>query len=408
MGRILIVGGGASGLTAAITAARRGAEVTLLEKNRQTGRKLLVTGNGRCNFSNRNQDPGCYRSGDPEFVRRALAAFSVEDTEAFFEELGIPARERDGYLYPASLQASSVEAALRQEACRLKVKLCCDTQVCSVGYRDGVFYAETDGWTYQGDALILACGSPAAPNTGASGDGYRFAEAFGHTVIPPLPALTGLCAAENDCGKLAGVRQEARVSLLAGGCLCAEDTGEVQFTPYGLSGIPVFQISRYASRALKEGIPCEALLDLWDGRGARRMKEVFYLSRDYTGERSGPGALAGIFPDKLAAVLLERAGIGAKKKRKDWTHEEEERLAATASRMRFTVTRCRGYEQAQVCTGGVPPAELADITMESGRIRGLYFTGELLDVDGACGGYNLQWAWTSGYLAGKAAAEGTV
>lgn len=408
MGQILVAGGGASGLMAAVAAARQGAKVTLLEKNKQTGKKLLVTGNGHCNFTNRNQEQGKYRSGSPAFVERALKAFGWEDTVAFFEELGIPARDRDGYLYPASGQAASVADALRLEAGRLKVKMSCNTEILSVEYRDGRFLARTGGWEYEGGALILACGSPAAPETGASGDGYRFAESLGHTVETPLPALTGVYAAEKDCGKLAGVRQEARAVLLVDGQICAEETGEVQFTSYGLSGIPIFQISRYVSRALEQKKTCEICLDLWSGRGNGRMRAVFEKSRQYTKDRSGAGALLGIFPEKLSRVLLERAGISLAKKRGDWTRAEEERLTALIGTFRFNVTRCRGYEQAQVCTGGVPLAELKGITMESDRTPGLYLAGELLDVDGACGGYNLQWAWTSGYLAGRAAAERVV
>ena len=405
--QILVAGGGASGLWADIPAARRGAKVTLLEKNKQTGKKLLVTGNGRCNFTNRNQDMKNYRSGCPAFVEQALREFSMEDAVKFFEDLGIPARDRDGYLYPADGQASSVASALRLEAERLKVRIGCNTEILSAEYTGSSFQVKTAGWQYEGDALILTCGSPAAPGTGASGDGYRLAEGFGHTVVPPLPALTGLYAAEKDCAKLAGIRQEAKVVLLIDGKECIEETGEVQFTSYGLSGIPVFQVSRYVSRALEKGRRCEILLNLWEGRGSGQTRRVFEESREYTGERSGTDTLLGVFPEKLSGVLLERAGISRKKKRNQWTQEEEPLLITQAEEMRFSVVRCRGFEQAQVCTGGVPLTELKGITMESACMPGLYLAGELLDVDGACGGYNLQWAWTSGYLAGSAAAEGT-
>ncbi len=181
----------------------------------------------------------------------------------------------------------------------------------------------------------------------------------------------------------------------------------MQFTSYGLSGIPVFQVSRYVSRALEKGRRCEILLNLWEGRGSGQTRRVFEESREYTGERSGTDTLLGVFPEKLSGVLLERAGISRKKKRNQWTQEEEHLLITQAEEMRFSVVRCRGFEQAQVCTGGVPLTELKGITMESACMPGLYLAGELLDVDGACGGYNLQWAWTSGYLAGSAAAEGT-
>ena len=202
MKQVLIIGGGASGLMAAITAARNGAKVTLLEKNRQTGKKLLVTGNGRCNFTNRNQELSNYRTDRPDLVKEALESFSVDDTVDFFESLGILTKERNGYLYPGSGQASSIADVLRLTAVKEGVKIACDTKALAVKRINDRFAVETEGWTYEADALILACGSKAAPETGSDGDGYTFAESMGHTVVDPLPALTGLCVAEKDGGKV--------------------------------------------------------------------------------------------------------------------------------------------------------------------------------------------------------------
>ncbi len=405
MKKVIIIGGGTSGLMAAITAARQGAKVTLLEKNKQTGKKLLVTGNGRCNFTNRNQELSKYRSNDPELVRQALDAFPMLQTVEFFEELGLLVKDRAGYLYPNSGQAASVAELLRLEAQRLQIKIACNTEVLAIEKDDDVFRVKTEGWVYEGDAVILACGSKAAPETGSTGDGYRFAKHFGHTVITPLPALTGVHAAEKDCAKLAGVRQDAKVTLFVEGEKCVEDEGEVQFTAYGLSGIPVFQLSRYVSRALEAGKKCEIFLDLWTTHTVEWIEKNLRDKQAFTGNRSGTNVLLGMFPEKLSQVLLERAGISLKKKRKEWSDKEVHRLAAQMKQMRFAIMKCRGYEQAQVCTGGVPLSELKGITMESALVPGLYLAGEVLDVDGACGGYNLQWAWTSGYLAGKYAAE---
>lgn len=400
-----MVGGGASGLMAAIMAARQGAKVTLLEKNRQTGKKLLVTGNGRCNFTNRNQKLSCYRSQNPELAEKVLKAFPMAETIAFFEELGILVKDRFGYLYPNSGQAASIAEVLRLEAQRLQVKMACSTEVLDMGKQGDLFWVKTDGWTYEADAVILACGSKAAPETGSTGDGYRFAERMGHHVITPLPALTGLYAAEKDCGKLAGVRMDARVTLRIDGAVCAEEEGEVQFASYGLSGIPVFQVSRYAARALEEGRSCEICLDFWITHEVEQIMKIVQGKQEYTGGRSGTDMLLGRFPEKLSQVLLERAGISLKKKGKDWTEQDHRKLAEQVKSFRFTITRCRGYEQAQVCTGGVPLNELQGISMESAVVPGLYLAGELLDVDGACGGYNLQWAWSSGFLAGVHAAK---
>lgn len=408
MRRVIVIGGGASGLMAAITAARQGAKVTLIEKNRQTGKKLLATGNGHCNFTNRRQEPSCYRSGHPGRAWEIIEAFPMEKTVAFFEELGILVRDRGGYLYPNSGQASSVADVLRLEVQRLsyRVKEAYNTEVQAVEKQGTCFRVRTEGWTYEGDALILACGSEAAPKTGSSGDGYRFAKSLGHTIIPPLPALTGVYARENDRGALSGIRTQAEVTLRIDGKVCMTEEGEVQFASYGLSGIPIFQVSRYVSRAKEEGRTCEIDLDVCPAYTRADLEELL-LRRDIpVGERKGSDSLLGMFPEKLSLVLLGRAGISAKKKRREWTDEDCRRLAGQIKRLTFQIFGCRGYEQAQVCTGGVPLTELRGTTMESVSVPGLYFAGELLDVDGACGGYNLQWAWSSGYLAGLHAAGG--
>lgn len=405
--RVVIIGGGASGLMAAISAARQGAKVTLLEKNKQTGKKLLVTGNGRCNFTNRDQEISHYRSDHPELAKQVLDAFSMSETLEFFENLGIVVKDRNGYLYPASSQAASVAGVLRLEAERLQVKTACSTKVISVEKQEEYFRIKTEGWCYEADAVILACGSMAAPETGSEGDGYRFAKELGHSVIEPLPALTGVHAAEKDCAKLSGVRMDAKLFLYIEGQIFTEEEGEVQFTSYGLSGIPVFQISRCISRALSGGKSCGLCLDLWPGKTRELVEKLLREKQEYTANRKGTDILLGVFPEKMSGVLLERSGISAKKRGFDWTEEDYRRLSGNIKELRFSPTKCRGYEQAQVCAGGVPLTELQGISMESALVPGLYFAGELLDVDGICGGYNLQWAWSSGYLAGKYAAKQT-
>lgn len=407
MRKVIVIGGGASGLMAAVMAARRGAKVTLIEKNRQPGKKLLATGNGRCNFTNRRQDPSCYRSEHPKLAWEVLEAFSMEETVSFFEELGILVKDRNGYLYPNSGQASSMTDVLRLEVQRLsaRIKEAYHTEALAVEKQKDRFLVRTEGWTYEGDALILACGSEAAPKTGSTGDGYRFAKSLGHRILTPLPALTGVYVQENDRGTLAGVRIEAKVTLRIDGAVCMTEEGEVQFASYGLSGIPVFQVSRYVSRAREAGSTCEIELDVCPAHTMQELEEILQRGGEYAKERRGSDSLLGMFPEKLSAVLLSRAGISAKKKRREWTDADCRRLAEQIKKLSFHVFGCRGYEQAQVCTGGVPLTELTGTSMESSIVPGLYFAGELLDVDGACGGYNLQWAWSSGALAGIHAAE---
>lgn len=432
MRRVLVIGGGASGLTAAIAAAEQGAKVTLLEKNRQVGKKILVTGNGRCNLTNENQDEACYRGGEPGFARTVFGNFGLPDTLRFFERLGVCAKSRNGYLYPYSDQASSVADALRMEAERLGVKLALGNQILEIralnpngasgdsavvsGPR---FAARTEGWTYEGDACVLAAGPAAAPATGSDGSGYALAESLGHRLIKPLPALVQLRCRERFYERLAGLRMEAAVRVLADRKETACDRGEVQFTRNGISGIPVFQVSRHAVRALDEGRKVEVSLNLLPqipggscGLSAEKEEEEAALEaflrariRD-GGYKQGEAFFTGLFHEKMALCLLERAKIPKNKKAGAWTEEELERLLSVIRDFRTEVVSGGSFEQAQVCSGGVDTSEICPQTMESRLVPGLYFAGEVVDIDGACGGYNLQWAWSSGHVAGFHAARG--
>lgn len=401
MKQVLVIGGGASGLTAAVSAARAGAKVTLIEQNRQVGKKLSATGNGRCNLTNRDQDLSCYRGGAPGFAEKTLACFGLSETLEFFEELGIVLKDRNGCLYPYSDQASSVAEVLRMEAERQKVKLALNTRVQRVAREGGRFLVETKGWTYEGEALILAAGSCAAPQTGSDGSGYELAKSLGHSLVKPLPALVQLRTKDPAFPALGGLRMDAHVALYAGKEFLAEDTGEVQFTEYGLSGIPVFQVSRYGVRAMDQGKKVRAVLNLLPLLKEEELS-AFWENRIRAGaEKSAGQLLIGLFPKKMADCLLGRAEIPPQKKAGMLTEKEREALCTAAVSFEVQISGSNGFDRAQVCCGGVNTAEVNPGTMESMLVRDLYFAGELLDVDGACGGYNLQWAWSSGFLAGK-------
>lgn len=404
MQRVLIIGGGASGLIAAVSAARAGAKVTVLEQNKQVGKKLLVTGNGRCNLTNRDQTLSYYRGSSPEFIETALNTFGLSETLDFFQGLGIVIRDRDGYLYPYSDQASSVSDTLRMEAEHQRVKLALNTRVQRICREKECFLVETQGWTYEGDALILATGSCAAPETGADGSGYSFAKAMGHTVLEPLPALVQLRSKDLAFPKLKGLRMEAKVSLYSEERLLAVDRGEVQFTEYGLSGIPVFQVSRYGVTAIHQGKAVCVVLNLLPFLKEEE-RNTFWQERLHAGAYKSAGQfLVGLFPKKMADCLLKRAGISSDRPAGTFTDQEKEALISACTAFEVEISGSNDFERAQVCCGGVDTREVNPKTMESRRVPGLYFAGELLDVDGACGGYNLQWAWTSGFLAGLHAA----
>ena len=253
---VLVIGAGASGLMAAITAAKNGAKVTLLEKGAKAGRKLAITGNGRCNLTNTKIDEESFRGEHPDFAFGAFGQFDVQDTVRFFSSIGIYTKNRDHGLYPYSDQAPQVVQLLMEEAQRRKVKCKCSTEITKLEKKDGRFLAHTDGWTYEADACILACGSKAAPETGADGSGYDLAAGFGHTMVPVLPALTGLKAEKSRYPKLAGLRCDGRVTVRCGD-VCTSSRGELQFTSYGISGIPTFQVSHQAVRCWAEGKPVE-------------------------------------------------------------------------------------------------------------------------------------------------------
>lgn len=391
MNRVVIIGGGASGLMAAIQAARAGAAVTVLEQNKKTGKKILATGNGRCNLTNIRQEPSCYRSADPQFPWKILQKFSFSDTIRFFSELGIYTRNRNGWMYPYSDQASSVARVLEMEAAYRKVKIKTNQQVCGIHKEGAEFFVETDSWNYPCDRVILACGGCASQVEGSSDSGYQLARQLGHRVIEPMPALVPLKCRGNYFSGWAGVRMEGTVSLEIEGHMFLRERGELLFTDYGISGIPVFQISRYAVRACREGSQVRCRLDLMPDLSQEELLALMNTRKISCPYKSVRELLVGLIPEKMIPILAQEndAVETVVRNLKDWT---------------VTVKDGHSFRQAQVCSGGVSTGELTE-DMESRLVKGIYFAGEITDVDGPCGGYNLQWAWSSGAVAGRAAAE---
>lgn len=402
--RIIIIGAGASGMTAAIMAARAGANVTILEHGERPGKKLLSTGNGRCNMTNLEQKKECYRCADENFPETVLGRFSVRDTLSFFEELGILPKSRNGYIYPNSDQAISVLEALTQELKRLKVRLLSQCQVERVTKEEGEFVVTASLGVFRGDALILAAGSRAAPVTGSDGSGYDLAASFGHRLIPPLPALVQLRCEEKHYRQLAGIRTEARVGLYVGGKLLAQDEGELQLTDYGISGIPTFQISRYAAVALHRKQKVVVRIGFLPRMTEEEVRSLIERRRKSMEGRTAAQWMNGLLNSKLSLVLLKLAGIPEKQRTETLSPAQWEQLFRQITAYETRVCAVNSFEQAQVCCGGVDTRQVQP-TLESKLVKGLYFCGEILDVDGICGGYNLQWAWSSGAVAGRQAAS---
>ena len=402
MRNVLIIGGGASGLMAAITAARGGAKVTVLEHQNQIGKKILVTGNGRCNFTNIDQNPAHYHSESPRTMEVCLKQFTAQDTIAFFRELGIFSKNRNGYLYPHSDAASAVQEVLRMECEHLKVKLACQTKIKEIEKKGNKFFVHTPGWTYEGDRLILAAGSKAMSSTGSDGSGYELAKSMGHKVIDPYPALVQLLSKEKCLNTLAGLRTDAKVTLFVDENLIASNRGEVQFNANNISGIPVFQISGEAAKALAAEKKCHAVLDFLPDFTAKLLISFMDKRISTGGYKSSVNFLTGLFPKKLSEVLCDCAGLSRKIPAEQWKEDDIINLCKQIKNFKIQIDGTNGFDHAQCCGGGVSLEEIDPLTMESIKVPGLHFCGELLDVYGDCGGYNLQWAWTSGYLAGKA------
>ncbi len=402
--QILIIGGGASGLMASIAAAREGAEVTILEHMDRVGKKILSTGNGRCNMTNLSLRAEYYRCSQKQFPMKVLDRFSVWDTLSFFDEIGIVTKNRNGYIYPNSEQASSVLDALRMEAGHAGVRTVVDCRIKRIK-KDGLrkFLVETEGETYRGNRLILATGSKAAPVTGSDGSGYLYAGALGHHVIPPLPALVQLRCEGKFFKQLAGIRCEAVVKLKSDGKIIAADEGELQLTDYGISGIPTFQISRFASVALNNGRKVWAVIDYFPTKSMNETRQFLKQRVEHLSYRNSGDFLTGVLNKKLALVLLKLSGIAAEEPVGRISPAALERLVNQIKQFEVPVTATNSFEQAQVCCGGVDTREVRPETMESRLVPGLYLVGELLDVDGICGGYNLQWAWSTGAIAGRCA-----
>lgn len=401
--KTIIVGGGASGMMAAISAARRGSRVTVLEQKNCIGKKLLVTGNGRCNFTNRVQREDCYRTGTTGFPKAVLNQFTAEDTLSFFTELGMQIKERNGYYYPYSGQAETVLLVLKKEMERLRVQIETGAKVDRIEKKESSFFCFlTDGRLFCGNQLILSAGSMASPKTGSDGSGYRLAEELGHHLVRPLPALCpieGTAGYRKQVGKeMAGVRTDAILRLLVENKPVYEERGELQLTEYGLSGIPVFQFSRYAVRAYEEKKDVCVLIDFLPDMEREKCRILIRRQMKHY-QKTVKEAVEGLLNRKIAAAVLACAGIGVTERK--LTEQQENVLLSCLKEFVVIMTGYRGYEQAQVCSGGIAAEEVKEKTLESKLVKGLYFAGEILDVDGACGGYNLQWAWASGYVAGQ-------
>lgn len=401
---ICIIGGGASGMMSAIIAARNGSRVTIIEHMDRVGKKILSTGNGRCNYTNTNQALSNYRCANEEFVSLVLQQFGYNETIKFFSEFGIIPKDRNGYIYPNSNQASSILDVLRFEMEKLKVNVLTQTNVIQINEKKNGFEIRTDGEDFLAKRLILATGSKAAKVTGSDGSGYDFAKYFGHSIKPVVPALVQL-KSDMKCFKaMSGVRTDGKIDLYVNDNLVSSDTGELQLTDYGISGIPVFQVSRFAALGIYEKRNVYAKVNFLPQFQIEEVKSIIE-NRRVTSKNEVCDALTGMLNKKLITVLVKEAGISVNKRINELSDTEIESLTKKICEFKINIISTNSFDNAQVCAGGVDTNDINPKTMESKIVPGLFFAGEIVDVDGACGGYNLQWAWSSGYVAGIGASK---
>ena len=404
MSKVVVIGGGASGLVCAIYASKEGNEVILIDKNNNLGKKILITGNGKCNYWNSDISLSHYNSSNLDILDKIITEENKKEIESFFDRLGIVPKIRDGYYYPSSNQATSIQTALVLE-CRLRgVKIYNNEEVLSVYKEEDNFYVLTSDKKIKADKVVLATGSKACPKTGSDGIGYKIAKSFGHNLVKPLPALVQLKLDAPFLKDWQGIRSDVCVSLYENDKCIKKECGEIQLTDYGVSGICVFQLSGLVSRGLYNSYKEEIEINFLNSLDINNEDE-FISFMDKRNEcvcgRNISELLDGILNYKLINLILKNIWISRDDTWDNISMVKKRELGKHLTKLRIMVVDTNGFDSAQVCCGGVRLDDVDFTTMESLIVKGLYIVGELLDVDGECGGFNLGFAWISGYLAGK-------
>ena len=407
MKEILIIGGGASGIAAALSAAEAAphAKITILEGLDRVGKKILATGNGRCNLSNESISPDCYHTERPDRLERFLTRMPTETAVEFFRRQGLLcASDEAGRLYPYCRQASMVLDVLRLALERSGVRIECGCRVAEISCKNGRFTVKSEaGGSYRGDAVILTTGGKAAPSQGVTGVGYTLAKRFGHHCTALYPALVPLRSSHSALKGLKGIRVQCRAALLDGDREAACEQGELQFADYGLSGIPAMQLSCYLGKLRGNGRRAVSI-DFFPELSAEELHTILAQRAASYGTETLETLFLGLIHKRVLYAVMKDIGIGPLSRTgSELKAKEIDRLTTALKGWLLSVEGTLAWEQAQVTGGGIALDEISD-TFESLRQPGLYLAGELLDVTGTCGGYNLHWAWCSGMAAGRAAA----
>ena len=399
MSDIIIIGGGPSGIVTAIKAKNKNNNVIVLEKNNTPLKKLLLTGNGKCNYFNEIFSTKNYHSMNIDIVDKIISDKNLNSVKEFFDNLGIIPKIKNGYYYPFSNQATTIKNVLLREAELKGVNIICNSEALDIEKKDKFIIKCTDK-EYTCDKLVISMGSKAYPKTGSDGLGYSLLEKLGHSIIKPLPALVQLTSNFKYLKDIDGVRTDVYMELFEDDKYIDSESGELQFTNYGISGICTFNLSNYITRGLDEGrsevikinlVPfIETLITPWMDQYSKK-----------NSNKNLTELLEGFLNYKLVNMILKVSNLKGTNYYKDLTNEEKLELCKNLRSLKIEITGTKSFDNSQICNGGVPLSEINYQTMESNIVKDLYITGELLDMNGNCGGYNLTTCWISGLLAGK-------
>ncbi len=406
MSKVLVVGGGASGMFAAIWAARSGHEVSIYEKNDRLGRKLFITGKGRCNITNACEDiEVLFQSvlSNPKFLYSGFYGFTNQDAIAFFEELGVRTKiERGDRVFPVSDHSSDVIRGMERELKRLGVEIHLQTRVKSIEAKEDKFQAICleDGQRIEGDACIVATGGLSYPITGSTGDGLKFARDLNLQTTDCLPALVPMTTEEAWVPKLQGLSlRNVNVQIFDGKKKLYDEFGEMLFTHYGVSGPLILSASSYVGKKLKDH-PLKLVIDLKPALTVEQLDRRLLREFEENQNKQFHNSIGGLFPSKLVPVMLELSEIDPYKKVNIISREERQKFVHLIKHLEISLSGLRDYNEAIITKGGVKVKEIDPGTMESKKVPGLYFVGEVLDLDALTGGFNLQIAWSTAYAAG--------
>ncbi|MGL4760109.1 MAG: NAD(P)/FAD-dependent oxidoreductase [Sarcina sp.] len=409
---LIIVGGGASGMMAAVAAKDFGLDVAIIEGTDRVGKKILMTGNGRCNVTNStiSYPFDTYHSENDGFYQDVLSNFSVEDTKAFFLNLGLPMVElQKGKCYPKSLQASSVVDIFRLALEERYIPVYTSHKVKQIEKTKDIFKIisthKVDDTTQtteemQCEKLILACGGISAPVSGSDGSAYGIAENLGHSILNQVAGIVQLKLDYHSLKTITGIKFDGYTEVVSNGKSLRKEFGEILFTNYGISGPPILQISRTASYAVSKGEDVRIIVDMMPDKTEKELEEYLEEHFGMLATREVVNALVGVINKKLITTVLREAGIrDIHKPCYELTWKEKKALVNVFKHWEFKCTDANGFLAAQVTAGGVDTKDIDPVTLESKLVKGLFFCGEVMDVDGDCGGFNLQWAWSSGFAA---------